>query len=559
MSLRMRWQRSMSWCALILPLLLAATCARAATPDVLYLNGKVWTGESDTTFAEGLAISDGTIVAVGSSSRLRALADKRTRIVDLGGRLVTPGFIDGHTHFIDASLGLLDADLRDAMTPREFVRRIAERAGTHPGEWLLHGNWDHQQWGGELPTRAWIDRDTVGTPVFVERIDGHMALANSAALRLAHVDSATPDPPGGEIVRDARGEPTGILKDAAKDLVSRVIPAPSAQLVDAALARGFALALSKGVTQIHDMGGGGVEPIEAFRRSKRDGRLPLRVYSFARLAEWQGLAALIRSEGYGDDWLRWGGVKGFVDGSLGSGTAWFNEPYDDDPGNVGLTTDEPSLLAKRILDADRAGLQVAVHAIGDRANDWLLDCFASVAKSNGPRDRRFRIEHAQHLTQAAIPRSHALGVTASMQPYHAIDDGRWAEKRIGQARLRGTYAFRSLLDAGAHLQFGSDWSVAPLDPIAGIDAAVNRRTLDGKHPSGWQPQEKINVAEAIRAYTLAGAYSGFAERRMGRIAPGYVADFVVLSADLFTIDPLLIVNATVQRTIVGGREVFVAP
>jgi predicted amidohydrolase YtcJ len=400
---------------------------------------------------------------------------------------------------------------------------------------------------------------TGDTPVFVQRLDGHMGLANSAALKRAGIDAATPDPPGGTIVRDARGLPTGLLKDAAMDAVFRVIPPPDDARADAALQSGFAEALAHGVTQIHDMSDGDWRTLDAFRRARAAHALPIRVYAFVPIADWARLADFIRANGRGDDWLRWGGVKGFVDGSLGSTTAWFHAPYADAPQTSGLTMGDPAVLARLIREADRAGLQVAVHAIGDRANDWLLDTYQRVAAEDGPRDRRFRIEHAQHLAPTAIARFGRLGVIPSMQPYHAIDDGRWAEKRIGAERLKGTYAFRSLLDTGAPLTFGSDWPVAPLDPLTGIDAAVTRRTIDGRNPQGWQPQERIGVARALRAYTVANAFAGFQEDRLGRIAPGQLADFVILSQDIFTVDPRRIVETRVLSTVVGGKRRYAAP
>lgn len=527
--------------------------------DAIYVNARVWTDAKDGSFAQAIAVKGENILAVDSNANVRALADANTRVVDLDGRLVTPGFIDNHTHFVDASLSLADVDLRDAATPDEFSRRIAVRAKAQPGEWILRGNWDHELWGARLPERSWIDAQTGDTPVFVVRLDGHMGLANSAALKLAGIDDRTPDPVGGEIIHDAQGKATGLLKDTAMDAVYRIIPQPSAQRLDAALQRGFQDALSHGLTQVHDMSDGSWVALESFRRVRAAGKLGLRVYSFVPIADWARLAEFVKANGRGDEWLRWGGVKGFVDGSLGSTTAWFYEPFTDAPSTSGLTMVDPKDLAARIEGADRAGLHVTVHAIGDRANDWLLDQYARVMQLDGNRDRRFRVEHAQHLRPATFARYRQLNVIASMQPYHAIDDGRWAEKRIGPERLKGTYAFRSFLDTGVVLTFGSDWAVAPLDPIAGIDAAVNRRTIDGKNPKGWQPQQRISVVEAVRAYTSANAYAGFQENRLGTLKPGLLADFVVLSADLFSIEPQQIRNVKILRTVIGGKDRYVAP
>ncbi len=523
--------------------------------DTVYLNARVWTGTGGR-FREAIAVQGEKILAVGSAEEIKAVTSGNTKLVDLGGQLVVPGFIDNHTHFILSALAMQRTNLRDAASPEEFSRRIAEQARAHPGEWIIEGNWDHELWGGALPTRQWVDVATKDTPVFVLRLDRHMGLANSAALRLAGIDEKTVVPEGGEIIRDENGQITGLLKDKAMGLVESLIPPPTEAQVDAAIDAATELALSKGVTQIHDMGEWG--HLQAFQRARTRGALRLRVYEFSLIEHTQELADYIAANGTGDDWLRWGGVKGFVDGSLGSTTGWFNEPYDDAPQTSGLTKVDPDLLASQIAAADALGLQVTVHAIGDRANNWLLDTYANVFAANGPRDRRFRIEHAQHLTPQAIPRFAELGVIPSMQPYHAIDDGRWAEKRIGPERIKTTYAFKSLLDAKASLTFGSDWSVAPIDTMIGIYAAVTRRTIDGLNPDGWVPEQKISVEDALRAYTHNNAYAGFQEDRLGTITPGFLADFVVLSDDIFTINPPDLATVKVQRTVIGGHDAYIA-
>ncbi|MFQ5568678.1 MAG: amidohydrolase [Rhodothermales bacterium] len=528
-------------------------------PDVVYTNALIWTGRADQPWAEALAIRDGMLQDVGPAARIDALRQADTRVVDLEGGFVVPGFIDNHTHFLSGGFQLASVDLRTADTPDEFARRIGAFAASVPeGRWITGGDWDHERWGGALPRRAWIDEVTTEQPVFVSRLDGHMALANSNALALAGVTRETPDPEGGTIVRDPEtGEPTGILKDEAMNLVWRVMPDPSEEELDEALGRAMAHALSLGVTQVHDVGSfGGWMDLETYRRAQADGRLKLRIYSFVPLRSWSRLAAFIHEHGRGDDWVRWGGLKGFVDGSLGSTTAWFYEPYIDEPETAGLIVTDTTTLRDDLLRADAEGLHLAIHAIGDRANDWLLDRFAEADAQNGPRDRRFRIEHAQHLSREAIERFAGQGVVPSMQPYHAIDDGRWAEKRIGPERIQTTYAFCSLLDAGAPLTFGSDWTVAPLSPLEGIYAAVTRRTLDGATPGGWVPQEKITVEEALRAYTASNAYAGFQEARLGTLEPRKWADFVVLSGNLFEMDPVVIRTVRVLRTVVGGREQY---
>jgi len=511
-------------------------------------------------WAEAVAIRGEQIIAVGSRSEVQKLAAASTRVVDLGGKLALPGFIDAHTHFLSGGFQLLSVDLRDAKTQAEFTRRIGEQAKkVGPGKWIEGGDWDHENWrGAALPTKELIDGVTRENPVAVERLDGHMILANSLALEKAGITRDTPDPPGGIIVRDAKtGEPTGILKDAASGLVTRVIPAATEEQSTAALEAALQEAAKHGVTSIDDITLWDQWPI--YQRYRDEGRLTVHVYSRTPMAEWEKQRDYVARFGRGDEWLRMGGLKAFMDGSLGSTTAFFFEPYKDAPGTSGLLRpdDQPQgKMGERIQAADAAGLQCSVHAIGDRANYLLLNYFEAAEKANGERDRRFRIEHAQHLQLTDIPRFGKLGVIASMQPYHLIDDGRWAEKRIGAERLKGTYAFRSLMDTGATLAFGSDWPVAPLDPIRGIYAAVTRRTLDGKHPGGWIPEQKITVEEAVRSYTAGGAYAEFAEREKGTLEPGKLADIVVLSKDIFQIAPEAIWDTKVISTWVGGRQAW---
>ena len=384
-----------------------------------------------------------------------------------------------------------------------------------------------------------------------------MGLANSVALRLAGIKKSTEDPPGGTIVRDARtGEPTGILKDAAQDLVAAVIPKPTDAEYDEAMGAALAEAARVGVTSIQDITLWDQYPV--YQRFRDAGKLTVRISARTPMREWKRQAELVGRLGPGDSWLRLGGLKAFMDGSLGSTTALFFQPYNDAPNTSGLMASDnlpEGKLEKDIRDADKAGLQCSVHAIGDKANHLLLEYFEEVEKENGPRDRRFRIEHAQHLLAADIPRFAQLGVIPSMQPAHAIDDGRWAEKRIGPERIKTTYAFRSLLDAGARLAFGTDWPVAPLDPLIGIYAAVTRETTDGKNPHGWVPEQKISLEEAVRAYTAGSAYAEFGEREKGTLEPGKLADVVVLSQDIFRINPKEIPETEAVQTIVGGRVV----
>lgn len=526
----------------------------------LMVYGRVWTGDSANPWARAVAIKGDTIAAVGDSADLARMVGPDTRVIANGKAMIVPGFMDGHAHFLRGGFQLTSVDLRDAASPREFVARIKAFAATlRPGEWILGGTWDHESWPGTpLPERSWIDSVTPNNPVFVDRLDGHMALANSAALKQAGITRSTREIPGGAIVRRADGEPTGVLKDEAQGPVLAVIPNPSESQSDAALARAMDWAASKGVTAVADVDVPWYE-VAALRRAHAAGKLTTRVSVYVPLRDWRRMVDTVRAHGIGDDRLRVAGVKGYVDGSLGSTTALFYRPYNDSPATSGLFVTPEDSLRAWIGGADSAGLQVVVHAIGERANGVLLDIFDSVAKAHGPRDRRFRVEHAQHLRRADIARLAGSGVVASMQPYHAIDDGRWAEKRIGPERIKTTYAFRSLLDSGAHLAFGSDWTVAPIDPLLGIYAAVTRRTLDGKHPNGWIPQEKITVEEALRAYTSSNAYGVFADTRRGRLAPGYAADFVVLNQDLTAIPPETIDRVAVLSTVIGGQVVFSSP
>jgi len=540
----------------LLGLSLAACGGKA---DLVVTSGIVWTGLSRGRPGLGaVAVRGDKILAVGDSAQVARYIGANTRLVRANGGLVTPGFTDGHTHFIDGGFQLASVDLRDAQTPAEFTRRIKEYAKARkPGEWILGGDWDHTLWLGQpLPHHEWIDSVTPDNPVFVNRLDGHEALANAAAMRAAGVTKDTPTPPGGEILHDARsGEPTGIFKDGALDLVGRAVPEPAPERRDSALARALAFAAPLGVTATAHMSASWAD-LASYRRLERAGRLTLRAALYLPLDAWRAVADTIRTRGAGDDWVKIGGVKGFMDGSAGSRTAYFFEPYADSAGYRGLLQHPEADMRTWIGNADSAGLQVAVHAIGDRANAILLAIYDSVARAHGARDRRFRVEHAQHLRPQEIPLFGTLGVIASMQPYHAIDDGRWVEQRIGPLRVKTTYAFRTLLDTGAKLAFGSDWTVAPLDPLLGVYAAVTRRTLDGKHPDGWVPEQKITLEEALHAYTAGNAYATFDERTRGVLAPGYDADIVVIDRNLFTVPPESLNTVRVAVTIVGGKVVY---
>ncbi len=543
--------------------LLAAAClllsCQPQTKDeaaTLVITGaRVWTGDEALPWAEAVASRDGKIVAVGSAQDIARLIGEDTEVISVAGSMLLPGFIDTHVHFATGGDGLASVQLRDAPTPAEFTARIGKfAAGLEAGAWLQNGNWDHENWGGELPRRDWIDAVTPNNPVWINRLDGHMALANSLALELAGVDADTPDLAGGEIVRDNEGRPTGILKDNAMELMYDAVPHPGDALLDRQISAAMKHVAGNGVTTVHDMAGW--DSRRAYRRAKLGGRMITRVYSVVPLNDWERLRDEVAENGNGDAWLKIGGVKGFMDGSLGSHTAAFLEPFTDAPEDKGFLINELDDMRTWISAADAAGLQVMVHAIGTSAIRDLLDIFLDVADANGERDRRFRIEHAQHIHPDDMERFVVQDVIASVQPYHAIDDGRWAEKVIGPERAKTTYAFRSLIDSGAHVSFGSDWFVAPATPIDGIYAAVTRRTLDDANPDGWVPQQKVSVEQALRAYTSEAAYASFEEELKGRIKVGMLADFVLLDRDLTSIAPASIRETRILRTIVDGRVVY---
>ena len=524
-------------------------------PTLAVVNARIWTGDARQPWADALAATGDRLTTIGTSAAVRKLVGPSTRVIDARGMMVVPGFIDAHVHFISGGFGLSSVQLRDARTPAEFIRRIEAYAATLPaGAWITEGNWDHEQWGGELPRRDWIDSITPNNPVWINRLDGHMGLANSAALRAAGVDASTPEVAGGTIVRDASGTPTGVLKDNAQSLVDRAVPEPPEEVTDRAIDAAFDYLAGNGVTSVHNMGTWA--DLAAFERAQRTGRMKTRIYAVVPLPSWQRLRDTIAARGRGDAWLHIGGLKGFVDGSLGSHTAAMLQPFTDAPNDTGLFVNAPADLYAWTSGADRAGLQVIVHAIGDRAIRTQLDIYERVEREDGTRDRRFRIEHLQHIAPSDIPRVASLGVIGSMQPYHAIDDGRWAEKVIGHERAKTTYAFRSLRDAHVRLAFGSDWFVAPATPIEGIYAAVTRRTLDDRNPGGWIPEQKITVEDALRAYTQGGAFAEFAEKEKGTLARGKLADFVILDRDLTRIAPETIRDTKIVMTVVGGKPTF---
>jgi predicted amidohydrolase YtcJ len=545
-------------------LLLAPSAEPVVAADLIVHNGKVWTGDAKAPEAQAVAVWRDRIIKVGTDAEVKALAGTNTKLVDLkGGRLV-PGFYDSHAHFLSGGLSLSRVDLKDAKDEEEFGKRLKKFDENTPrGRWIVGGLWDHDRtFAGELPTAAILDKYVKDRPAFIRRYDGHMGLANSAALKLANITADTKDPPGGVIYRLADGKtPSGILKDNAMSLVDRLIPEPDdEEILEAVLAALKAMA-ENGITSVQDLDGSGSETrrklFRAYQKLAREGKLTCRIDLRWPIAFHKDVSNVGATADFGSDFVRIGGVKGFMDGSLGSSTAKMFDPYTSDAKNTGVYVTEPDTMRAYIRSADAAGLNVCVHAIGDQANAVLLDLYAEVEKQNGAKDRRFRIEHVQHLRPEDYKRFKELGVIASMQPYHVIDDGRWAQGRIGAKRCSSSYAYRSLLDNGAKLAFGSDWPVAPLDVPAGIDAAVNRRTLDGKHPDGWFPEQRITVAEAVEAYTMGSAFAAFQEKDRGSIAAGKLADFVLLSRDIFSpAEKDKIADTKVLLTVVGGKVVF---
>jgi predicted amidohydrolase YtcJ len=532
----------------------SAPSPAADRADLVLRGGHVFVAKGHAVAA--IAVQGDRVTAVGDDAAVAGLIGPGTRVVELNGRLVVPGFNDAHVHFLSGGFGLLSVDLREAKDEADLARRIGEHARSLPkGTWIQEGNWDHENWPSKAPpTRQLIDPVTPDHPVFVQRLDGHMALANSLALRLAGISHETKDPPGGTVLRDASGEPTGILKDNAEDLVARIIPEASREMNLRAARAALAEAARRGVTTIQD--NSSVDALPTYQQLRARGELTARMYVWRYADAMEPLVKAGVRTGLGDEWIRLGALKILADGSMGSGTAAFFEPYADDPKTSGLLLHPVPELERMIRDADAAGFQLAVHAIGDRANALVLDAFEKAAKANGPRDRRFRIEHAQVVRKQDLARYKALGVVASIQPSHCIDDMRWAEKRIGPARCRDAYNFRSFTAAGIPVAFGTDWFVEPLDPRLGLYAAVTRELPAGGPPGGWFPEEKIPLEDAIDLYTRGSAYAEFAEKDKGTLEPGQLADLVVFAADLFKVPPRQILTTPVDLTIVGGRIVY---
>jgi len=544
-------------------LLTCAVCTFAQTKpsaDLIIRNARVWTVDRDHPEAEAVAILGDRIVAVGANQDVDAWRGTNTKTIDAAGNRLLPGFNDAHVHFMSGGSQLDNVQLNDATSPQEFARRIAERAAkTSKGEWLLGGDWDETKWSpAQLPAKELIDPVTSGTPVAVSRYDGHMILVNSLALKAAGITAQTPDPDGGVIVHDAQGRPTGALMDAAADLVFKIIPQPTHAQRRHAIERASGHAASLGVTSVQDMNPDYAD-IAIYSELLGEGKLTTRIYAAPLIPQVDDQAKIGIRHAFGGPYLRLGALKSYADGSLGSATAYFFEPFNDQPNNHGLLSDgmHPiSLMRDRMMKGDAAGLQLCTHAIGDAGISAILDIYAEIEKAHGPADRRWRIEHAQHMAAKDFDRFAQLHVIASVQPFHAIDDGRWAERRIGHDRSSRTYAFRTFLNHGVKLALGTDWNVAPLNPMLTLYAATTRATLDGKNPGGWFPEQKLTIKEAIEAYTIGSAYAEFQENDKGSIAPGKLADMVLLSDDVLAIDPVKIRDVKVLKTWVGGKLVY---
>ncbi len=528
--------------------------------DLIVSNANVWTGDDAHPKAQAVAVLGARIVSVGSEAEVSLWRGEHTKVLDAHGKLLLPGFNDAHVHFVSGGTQLDSVQLNDVTTTEEFVRRIAEKARQTPkGEWILGGDWDETKWSPpHLPTKEMVDPVTPDNPVLLSRYDGHSVLANSLALRLAGITAQTPDPPGGTIVRDAQGNPTGDLKEAAMDAAYRVVPPLSHEQRWRAVKRALEHAASLGVTSVQTMNPEYAD-VAVFSELLQNGELTTRIYAAPLITEVDDQAKIGIRHAFGGPYLRIGAVKAFADGSLGSRTAYFFDPFSDQGENRGMLSSEMLPLSRmrdRMMTADAAGLQICTHAIGDQAISIVLDLYTDVVKAHRGAERRFRIEHAQHMAEKDFARFAQLDVVASVQPYHAIDDGRWAEARIGHDRASRTYAFRTFLNHGVHLAFGTDWDVAPLNPLLTIYAAVTRATLDGKNPQGWFPEQKLTVAEAVHAYTMGSAYAEFQENEKGSITVGKLADMVLLSDDIFSIDPVKIRDVKVLKTIVGGKVIW---
>jgi predicted amidohydrolase YtcJ len=530
-----------------------------AQADLILHNTTIHTMDDRRPVASALAIAGGRIMAVGQEDELRPLLRAGGQVLDLRRRAVLPGLIDSHLHFVSYSLRQTQVDLQEIPTLEGALRRVAQRAATaEPGTWIRGGGWNCNLWGdGSFPHRRDLDRVAPDHPVALSSKDGHSIWVNQKALKLAGVTRSTPDPPGGHIQRDASGQPTGILLENAERLVYDIVPQPTLAEIVAACREGFGRAQRVGLTGIHDCEG--QQALAAFQELHRRGELGLRTLMHIPEGNLDAAVALGLRDGIGDEWLRIAGIKAFADGALGSRSAWMLAPYEDDDANLGIPTTTPEALVDLVQRANGAGLSVAIHAIGDAANRAVLDAIAEARRTVPPPTAsplRNRVEHVQLLHPDDLPRLAELDIVASMQPIHATGDIVIAERHWG-ARAATGYAWRSLLDAGTRLAFGSDAPVEDISPLLGIHAAVTRRRADGyPGPDGWYPGQRLSVAEAVYAYTMGAAYASGEEVIKGSLTPGKLADLVILDRDIFEVDPSEILETEVLATMVGGEFVY---
>ena len=530
--------------------------------DLVFYNGNVLTMDASRKQAQSVAVHQGRIFALGTDDDLESLKNNARQTVDLQGATLMPGFIDAHTHFISGGMSLANVNLVGAFTMPEMQRRVAEKVETTPdGGWIVGRGWDHTKRTDEVawPTKHDIDSVTTQHPVYLARVDGHVGWANSAALALAGITADSPDPYGGQIMRDERGEPTGILLETAKNLVQNLLPEPDY----AARERGLKLALAEaarfGVTSIHD--NAPAEDLALMRDFRERGDLTVRVNALVRGWEvptpfLEPMIAIGARTGTGDDWIKLGALKLSLDGTLGSRTAAMLEPYSDDPGNTGVYRITQAELDPIVERAHKHHIQIALHAIGDGACRMALDSIERAIESHDWPDHRHRIEHEQVITREDMLRFPKLGIIASLQPCHAVTDLAWVEDRVGPERVKLAYAWRSFVDCGTRICLGTDWPVETLDPRVGLYTSVSRQGLDGNPPGGRWPEECLTIEEALLGYTLDAAYVEFAEDRKGSITPGKLADFVLLADDPTTIEPARLLDLQVLATIVDGRTVY---
>ncbi|PSS26497.1 Amidohydrolase [Actinidia chinensis var. chinensis] len=533
--------------------------------DLVVSNGTIYTSDASLPLADSMAVRGGRVLRVGNYSSVQDLAGHGTKVINLEGKVVVPGFIDSHVHLIFGGLQMVRVELRGVNKKDEFVRKVKDAAtNLKHGSWLLGGGWNNDLWGGELPIASWIDDVTPHNPVWLSRMDGHMGLANSLALKIAGITNYTEDPNGGAIMRTTDGEPTGLLIDSAMMLVLSHIPEVSVDERREALVRASNLALMRGVTTVVDFGRyfpGASEELpwedfsEVYRWADSSGQMKIRACLFFPMDTWSRLQDLIHEKGRKLSQLLYlGGVKAFSDGSLGSNSALFYEPYIDDPQNCGLQVTDMESLLNMTIASDKSELQVAIHAIGDRANDLILDMYKSVVSTNRMRDRRFRIEHAQHLAPRTPAQFGEEGIVASVQPDHLLDDADSAKRKLGAERAqRGSYLFQSLLANNALLAFGSDWPVADINPLRSIKTAMKR--IPPGWENAWIPSECVNLFEALNAYTISAARACFLEEDVGSLSPGKFADFVVLSTDSWD-DFVAEESSSVEATYVSGIQAY---